>query len=143
MKLWSLTITKIFNQQSTNLGSYLNEKEKPNTNVAYINIKKDTTITPIDSQYSEFDNIKSYAVSDSAFLRRQIDIINPNIVLCGGTFCFSKYLYNDLIQIDSNLHLRKTNQFWIDFYHPSCRKSYFETNNLLIKYLKNIFHSKK
>ncbi|MEO2110094.1 MAG: hypothetical protein ABGW88_04065 [Leeuwenhoekiella sp.] len=138
MKLWTITTAKKFEKQSVDLNSFINEKEKPNTKIAYINIKKDSTITPIDSQYSEYENIKSYAVSDSEFLKKQIEIINPDVVFCGGTFCFANFIFNDLRKIDSNLYIRNNDQYWIDFYHPSCRKGYNYTVPLLSKYLEKI-----
>lgn len=100
--------------------------EKPNqwlNEIAVLNIKKSGG----DSQ-SHYGEISAYADYDSKEIIRQIEIINPDIIICGATFgdinrimgnpckkgeCDNWFYYSDAIG--------KRERLFIDYYHPANR----------------------
>lgn len=100
--------------------------EKPNpwlNQIAVLNIKKSG-----GKSQSYYGEIAAYADYDSAEIIRQIEIINPDIIVCGATFgdvnrimgnpcqkgeCDNWYYYSDAIGNRERL--------FIDYYHPANR----------------------
>lgn len=100
--------------------------EKPNqwlNEIAVLNIKKSGG----ESQ-SHYGEISAYADYDRTEILRQIEIINPDIIVCGATFgdinrimgnpckkgeCDNWYYYSDAIGNRERL--------FIDYYHPANR----------------------
>lgn len=100
--------------------------EKPNpwlNQIAVLNIKKSG-----GKSQSHYGEISAYADYDSAEIIRQIEIINPNIIVCGATFgdinrimgnpcqkgeCDNWYYYTNAIGNRERL--------FIDYYHPANR----------------------
>jgi len=84
-------------------------------NAAYVNIKK-----PKGRSKSSATDIMSYAKTDRGYLRREIDIVDPHIVVCGRTFWPYHAIYdgnNSIRQVTDRLHMHG-NRVVIDFYHP-------------------------
>lgn len=86
--------------------------------VAFINLKK--TGGKSTSNKSE---IIIYLEKNKEFLKEQINIINPNIIVGGISYSdvWEKLFDSDLKQ--DNKLLKYKNTTIIDFYHPSCRIS--------------------
>lgn len=96
---------------------------------AYVNVKKNAE----NQKVSNKCDLEKYARRDREFLKRQIELINPNVVVCCGT----DFLYRDIYSIytaeDKNnftdfelwriCHLHN-DRLVIDFYHPACRIGY-------------------
>lgn len=86
---------------------------------ALINLKKVPGTTK-----SDYDEIKNYYSQGKEIILKQIDAINPTIIICGGTL---KFIYNDLTGIERtsfNSEIQWDTYLWndriiIDAYHPS------------------------
>lgn len=95
------------------------EKEKPLSDVAYINLKKNA------QGFSKSNNtdIQSYVLRDWELLSEQISNINPDIIVCCGTLQYLKKLDLDLEYLGGRLY-KLNDKLLVDFFHPSCRKSF-------------------
>ena len=82
---------------------------------AYINIKKSTGGARATKK------VEVHAAKYAEFLRRQVAIIEPDIVVCGGTYDILKeHVYPRMSKISSRIHQLETRIF-INAFHPSCR----------------------
>lgn len=82
--------------------------------IAYVNIKK-----CLGGSTSNSGDIRFFAEKDKGFLCEQISSINPDIILCGGTFEFYKTIFSNSILNKISTGLWKDgNRFIIDFNHP-------------------------
>lgn len=113
-----------------------------NDDIAIVDIKKKIE----DFKTSTYKDIMNYAEKDSAFLREQIEIINPHVILCGYTGdCLDK-IYPDATWIKLNSISKEKkkvdayshqNRLVLDFYHPAPRtgsESLFYLLQELIQY---------
>ena len=124
MKIWTYVVTEYFNNRIPQFDELLVIKEKPNDSIAYVNIKKNAEkIEGNGDPYSDDTDILSYLKKDSNFLRRQIDLIKPEIIFCCSTIIFIKELYPNLIFLSNNL-FQADGKLVIAHGHPSSRKSY-------------------
>lgn len=104
--------------------------------IAVMNIKKTT-----GKSKSKNKVIKSHAKRYKDYIKKEIEIINPDIVLLGGTYDFLKRILN-LEKIYDNLYKEKENdkRIYIKCYHPAyfriTTKKYYE--NCVKPYLKFI-----
>lgn len=95
------------------------------TDIAVVEIKKKAE----EKTVSPYKLILQYAADDASFLREQIDLINPDIVLCGNTNeAYSDFIYGDdewtkISEYENRSLFRHGNRLVIDFFHPSCRSS--------------------
>lgn len=82
---------------------------------AFINVKKSS-----GQRTSDREQIKYYAQIDGMLLKQQIQLIKPQIVICGFTWESISHLWNsakeiyDFVFIDSSI-------VFVDFWHPSNR----------------------
>lgn len=110
-----------------------------NTGMAIVEVKKYDEGKKISSN----EEILHYAKRDSEFLREQIEIINPTVIVCCGTF--SSYedgiyanennsikheYYGVFENIDASIYTHR-NRTILNFYHPSYTKSPEALYNLL------------
>ena len=135
MQMWTHITDKIYNGEEITHLEAIKIKEKPNSEVAYVNIKKNVTKSKEVYKTNSLDeDIRKYAISDAILLKKQIDLINPNVIICCGTYKYLKYI----LPLDEN-QKNKYNDIWIvDYRHLSNRKSYKSDNEDLIVKLKNI-----
>lgn len=93
---------------------------------AYVNVKKESGgATANDSV------VYNHAVRYSSFIRRELDILNPNIIVCGGDIVFKAAvdsIYKDLhfeqLGAGGWVHYCKSkNIFLINSFHPTAKKS--------------------
>ncbi|MBN1864260.1 MAG: hypothetical protein JW808_05110 [Victivallales bacterium] len=85
------------------------------SNVAYVNIKKEK-----GTSRSSKNDILNYAVKDKKYLKREIDAIDPQVVLCGGTFAPYHAIYdgnNTIREISRQVHMHG-DRVVVNFYHP-------------------------
>lgn len=126
MSIWTHIVEKQFNGDYFDPSSIGKIKEIPNSRIAYVNIKKNTTKKELNNEaYSNDDDIEYYAKSDKLFLLEQINNLNPDVIICCGTFRYCKHIFDqkEINKISNRLY--KTGKTWlIDFEHPSQRKSY-------------------
>jgi hypothetical protein len=83
---------------------------------AVINIKKS------DGEHtSTYQDVYKYAQLDGDLLRRQVALIAPDIVVCGGTWWAVKYLWPEAEEI-SERAWKIPGVTFLDFWHPAARK---------------------
>lgn len=89
------------------------------SDVAYVNVKKSK-----GQSKSSNKMIQDFAVKDKDFLTKEIDIINPDIVICGGTFWSYHPIYdgNNNIECVANRVHKHEDRIILDFYHPGWRQ---------------------
>ena len=85
--------------------------------IAVINIKKSNGQSQSDDK-----ELAAYAEADQDFLRRELDIINPDIILCGNTGDCLRTILGDSWK-DNETAMTMFGQ-WngklvIDYYHPA------------------------
>ena len=104
--------------------------------IAVMNIKKTA-----GKSKSKYKTIKFHAEKYKDYIKKEIEIINPDIVILGGTYDFLKNILN-LEKISDNLYKEKGNdkRIYIKCYHPGyfriSTKEYYE--NCVKPYLKFI-----
>lgn len=82
---------------------------------AYINIKKSSGGARATKK------IEVHAAKYAEFLRCQVDIIGPDIVVCGGTYTILKeHVYPSMSKVSSRIH-RVEDRIFINAFHPGCR----------------------
>ena len=145
--LWHYAIKSFFcDSKRASFNNAIEEVKRQNVGelmdqIAIVNVKKKDE----NKSISNNADIKSYAKSDKdgALLKKQIDIIDPNIVICGNTMDSYDLIYYD----DENYNLRVEKnkcKIWewsdrlvVDFWHPANRKKTEELFNTLLYLLKN------
>jgi hypothetical protein len=116
-----------------------------NIGIAIVEVKKFDD----DSHSSNSNDILNYAKRDSKLLQEQIELINPNIILCGGTFgAYEDGIYENekdkivheyygvVENIDASIYNHR-NRTILNFYHPSYTKSPETLYDLLGKLFTN------
>lgn len=131
----------ILNTTETNIPEYpdlnlYNKDEKHNNlkKISAVNVKKVDGV-----KKSNWYDLKNYAEEDRNLLRRQIEKINPDVIVCGGTFDFLRIIYGASYnekkkRVDDNGEIKTTNKGYIiftnsmgkkviiiDYYHPANR----------------------
>ena len=90
-------------------------------NIAVVNIKKS------NGEKSSNDNdLQQFINLDKEKIKREIELINPDIIICGKTFKFLKQILDDIEIYDNSLIAKWKNVKWkniliIDYYHPAGR----------------------
>ncbi len=120
----------IFNTNKTTLAqlpsSFSENSAEWLNSIAVVNVKKVN-----GKRYSIMTNINKYAESDRAFLKRQIELIDPTVIICGYTIkSLNIILYNTKKKGVKNY--KKPHKDWhystkindknvivLDFYHPA------------------------
>ncbi len=130
LRIWRHVIMERRQGNCPVLENALSEKELPLSDIAYVNLKKNA-----ECKSKSYDpDIQSYVDNDWSFIFQQIQCLNPDVILCCGTF---KYIQNKLgfKQLNSRVYSFGS-QLFVDFYHPSGRKGYETTFNELSELLK-------
>lgn len=95
---------------------------------------------------TSWNALKSYLESDVAkdVIQKQIKLIRPNIVICGGqqVFDFAKEIFGAeeqrlLAGARDILYFKSGGALFLNFYHPACRKS----REYLYNYCADVFQS--
>jgi len=81
---------------------------------AVVNIKKSG-----GTVQSVHDDLERYGQQDGSYIKKQIDLIDPQIVICGYTWCYVKHLWPDAQDGGYDLVLRVGGRVFIDFWHPA------------------------
>jgi hypothetical protein len=107
---------------------------------AIMNLKKLT-----GKDQSKMEEIRSFAQQDKDFIREEVDIIQPDIVVCGATFGIAKGIISglDCKPIDPDRKCFKLGEtVWIDYCHPTARfrhdMMYYTLIAIYQNYLKSI-----
>lgn len=131
INIWQYIITEYWNNRTPLIEKISVVKENEVNAIAYVNLKKYNE----NNSISDPRNILDYVKDDCDFLQRQIELINPEIIVCGRTFNFYKELFSTQL-ISENVY-RTKNRLIIDFYHPACRIGYNETFHRLTDIISN------
>ena len=118
---WKYLINNISTKRNYEFVSKFELPEVKNNNyildsISYVNIKKNNE----GKTKSERNDILKYARQDKYFLKKQLDIIEPNVIFCSqDTFDAYKHIYDSvLIKINNNC-FKHNERLIINFYHPS------------------------
>lgn len=113
--------TKAIHETETNrLACYkeldYNEKHELIKKVAVMNIKKSG-----GRSTSNDEDLKKYVTDDYEEIKKQIHIINPNIIVCGNTLKFIKpmLLSQDTPRNQNWYYWNSEDQLILDYYHPA------------------------
>lgn len=122
---WKLAIKEIYAYPEI-FPNFMEAWQRPkyNNDIAIVEVKK------VNEELSRSNNntINSYAMQDSAFLREQIDLINPLVVVCCGTStAYGDFIYGDdewkmiysIQEPKPCACFNHNNRLVIDFYHPT------------------------
>ncbi|WP_040886650.1 uracil-DNA glycosylase family protein [Marinobacter santoriniensis] len=94
----------------------LNEKSAIKS-IAYINIRK--TAGKARTNRKTFD---AHANEYASFVRRQVELINPDIVVLCGTYSqVKRYIFPELKKVSERVHLNEDVVF-INAFHPAARR---------------------
>jgi hypothetical protein len=74
---------------------------------------------------SNYEELKAHALDNKNLWMKEIEIINPDVVICGGTFSIIQEIVGfDATKCDSGALIgRHKNTLFVDFYHPMYRIS--------------------
>ena len=92
--------------------------------IAVLNLKKSG-----GESSSNMDEIRAYAKHDRAEIRKEFELIDADIVVCGSTFRILNEIVFSNKQVDSKdnwfhyLNLDGKERLYIDYYHPAIRGS--------------------
>jgi hypothetical protein len=76
--------------------------------------------------------ITAYALRDKALLERQLQILRPDVVICGGTFEIARTVFSELAFAPTHVDsFSSSERLWIKHFHPSCRKPSLEKHDRL------------
>ena len=108
---------------------------------AIMNLKKLT-----GKDQSKMEEIRGFAQQDKDFIKEEIDITQPDVVVCGATFGIAKEIISglDCKPIDPDgkcFKLRET--VWIDYCHPIARFRHDMMYYTLIALYQNCLRSNK
>lgn len=138
---WKFLITELY--QTNAIPEFPNNEglRGVNTGMAIVEIKK------YDENFkrSTADDIMYYAKRDKEFLQEQIELINPEVILCCGTYDqYAHGIYENDKTIEHLLYLdwqeeaggdasvfKHGNRAVVHFYHPAYAKSPEDLYNLL------------
>lgn len=82
---------------------------------AHINIKKSSGGARTTKK------VEDHAAKYAEFLKRQVSIIDPEIVVCGGTYAMlKKHVYPSMSRVSSRIH-EFDKRIFINAFHPGCR----------------------
>lgn len=120
---WRQILIELYNNPTTELSFDSINLPPGIEDIAIVELKKlNERKTP-----SVYNDIAKYAKQDKVFLIEQVELINPDIILCANTGdTLADHVFNDdkwerLIS-NSKCHCYKLdNRLIIDFYHPSTR----------------------
>lgn len=80
---------------------------------ATINVKKSD-----GKSFSDFNDIAQHAQVDGEFLRAQVELINPEIIICGNTWEAISHLWPNAVST-YDFVWKDSSRFFIDFWHPA------------------------
>jgi hypothetical protein len=80
---------------------------------AVTNVKKSNGRTE-----SSDEEIKDYGQRDGTFLKGQVELINPRIVICGSTWPAIKHLWPQAVKV-FDLVWKADDRLIVDFWHPA------------------------
>lgn len=109
--------------------------------IAIVNLRKSG-----GKKISNHDILKKYVELDKLELRKEIALIQPTVIICGGTFRYISDIFGEyLVWIGANPYivLNDKNIPVLDYYHPACRfPKLMKYYGLVGKYQQILSHKK-
>lgn len=105
------------------------EKTEQLKTIAVVNVKKSN-----GAVQSDYWDLLHYAITDRTFLKRELEIISPTVIICGNNSSLLRLLYGAKLQtsgkvsaegeipyqfMSENGYAIVGNQIILDFYHPA------------------------
>ena len=125
-----------------------NELPKFIDDIAIVDIKK----VDEDKRRSYPPEIRDYAKRDKIYITQQIELINPQLIICGGTFDYYQIIYDNnvkqKVEVLAGLKAPKkkcfvhNNRIVMDFYHHGYKLNKGGTVTLFDEFL-NLLNSTK
>lgn len=117
--VWTQAIYNAFND---NICEYddevLRSKEKEIIDrIAVVNVKKSN-----GGSESEYEDLKKYALEDRLEIKRELEIIQPDIIVCGNNLSLLKLVLGEELQNDDtwdNMLALWKDTLVLDYYHPA------------------------
>ena len=117
--IWTQAIHNAFNE---NICEYddevLRSKEKEIIDrIAVVNVKKSN-----GGSKSEYEDLKKYALEDRLEIKRELEIIQPDIIVCGNNLSLLKLVLGEELQNDDtwdNMLALWKDTLVLDYYHPA------------------------
>ena len=107
----------IYNSFSKNISDYPDKKFQATIqNIAVVNIKKSN-----GEKKSNNEDLQQFINLDKERIKKEIELINPDIIICGKTFYFLEQILDDIKKYDNSLIAKWKNILIIDYYHPAAR----------------------
>lgn len=136
--------TGVINGNFKNYSDYTNYKDENLreflSKIAVINIRKEAGVGINEDKISYDDKLKNAVDTYYDKTEEEINIISPDIVICGGTYDFIKSQYKNRKEIElssgSNC-FRVGNRIFLKMYHPAYRVS----PSVLFAYFKEVYSS--
>ena len=141
MRMWTYIIDEHLKGNKPNFKDTYNIKEEINDSIGYVNLKKFAERDPSTNEWASDDkDLLERVINDKDYLLKQIKLLNPNIILCCGTFKYCEILFKNITKI-SNKFYKADGFYLIEFGHPSQRnKSYKQNfcdlNKIMSSYIK-------
>lgn len=117
--VWTQAIQSAFTEESAYNEEWIKKNEHTVVKqIAVVNVKKSDGMAE-----SEEEDLQRYLLEDKEKLKRELEIIKPDIIVCGYTFGMLKKVLGDELDVQ---HTSDTMYgFWkdtliIDYYHPAC-----------------------
>ena len=84
--------------------------------IAVVNIKKSD-----GNNTSEHENLRTYADEDKGYIKREIELIKPKIILCGNNCSLLEIVYPemDLDELHEDHSVIFNGTIILDYYHPA------------------------
>ena len=84
--------------------------------IAVVNVKKSDGKNP-----SEYANLKDYADSDHEYIKKEIELIKPRVILCGNNCSLLEKVYPDMDQnlLHEDHYIIFNDTIILDYYHPA------------------------
>lgn len=134
---WQFAIRSVYENRAVSL-TYPDAIPPNSTldSIAIVEVKK----LDEDKGTSNPKEIDHYANSDGAFLKKQICILEPHIILCCNTGdAYGNYIettdWQEVIEIDKCHCYKQLNRLIIDFWHPSNQRQSHRTDRELFELL--------
>ena len=113
---------RIYNAFNDNICEYddevLRSKEKEIIDrIAVVNVKKSN-----GGSESEYEDLKKYALEDRLEIKRELEIIQPDIIVCGNNLSLLKLVLGEELQNDDtwdNMLALWKDTLVLDYYHPA------------------------
>ena len=118
--IWTQAIHNAFtSEQAYNEESIRENEHALVKQIAVVNTKKSDGL-----RNSDDNDLMKYAKEDKKELKQELEIINPDIIVCGHTFDMLKQVLGDELDVENTCETLYG--FWkdkliINYYHPACR----------------------